>query len=240
MIETVPFTGSTNADLLNRLRSGEGIAEGYWLLAERQSGGRGRSGREWISPAGNIYTSTIVNIGTMDPPTHTLSLVTGLSVWAFVTGGLSEVNRPKARLKWPNDVLVDGAKIAGILLERHQDTIVVGIGINLAHSPDIPGRKTTCLYDENSRYEAHPEGALPYLANAFALELGKWREFGTEALIQRWQSASHPIGTALTVHDPSGEKLAGTYAGLDESGSLLLRMGDGNTRTVHAGDVVLG
>lgn len=240
MIETVLLTGSTNADLLARLRSGEAIAEGYWLLAERQSGGRGRSARQWLSPAGNIYTSTIVNIGSMDPPAHSLSLVAGLAVWAFVRGGLAEVDKPKAMLKWPNDVLVDGAKIAGILLERHQDSIVVGMGVNLAQAPNIPDRKTTCLFDENSRYEAHPEGAMPYLADAFAAELAKWREFGMEALIKRWQAASHPIGTALTIHDPSGDKLAGTYAGLDESGSLLLRMGNGNTRTVHAGDVVLG
>lgn len=239
MIEVVDETGSTNADLLARLRAGECFPEGFWRLARRQSGGRGRSGRAWLSPSGNIYTSTVVNLGTIDPPAHTLSLVAGLAVWSFVSGGLSDLRRPKAKLKWPNDVLVDGAKIAGILLERHQDTIVVGIGVNLAHAPDVPGRKTTCLYDENSRYEADPEGALPHLMEYFASELSKWREFGAEALIQRWQAAAHPKGTTLTVHDPSGEQIFGTFDGLDVSGSLLLRDSDGKTRTIHAGDVVI-
>nr|WP_298896520.1 biotin--[acetyl-CoA-carboxylase] ligase [uncultured Altererythrobacter sp.] len=239
MIEVVEQTGSTNADLVNRLRSGESIAESYWLLAKRQSGGRGRSGREWVSPPGNIYTSTVVHVGSLDPPVHTLSLVTGLAVWAFVSDGLMEFQRSKVKLKWPNDVLVDGAKIAGMLLERVGDAIVVGIGVNLAHAPDVPGRKTTCLFDENSRYEAHPEGALPLLAKSFASELAKWREFGTEALMQRWQAAAHPLGSQITAHDPSGEKLSGTFAGLDASGSLLLRDCDGKTRTIHAGDVDL-
>ena len=239
MIEIVSQTGSTNADLLQRLRAGEAIAEGYWLLAERQSGGRGRSGREWLSPVGNLYTSTVVHIGAMDPPAHTLSLVTGLAVCSFVRSSLTETRRKDVRLKWPNDVLVDDAKIAGILLERHGDTIVVGIGINLAHAPDLPGRKTTSIANENSEYKAMPQDGLLSLAEEFASELAKWRQFGVEALMARWQAASYPVGTAMTVHDPSGEKLAGSFAGLDASGSLLLRMADGNTRTIHAGDVVL-
>ena len=240
MIETVSETGSTNADILERLRAGEPLGEGLWLRAERQSGGRGRSGRSWISPAGNIYASTVVHVGPMDPPAHTLSLVTGLAVQAFVTHALSQADRSKVALKWPNDVLVDGAKIAGILLERHSDTIVVGIGVNLGHAPALSDRKTTCLHNENPAGPMQPDVAMIILAKHFAAELTKWREFGGAALIQRWLNAAHPLGTALTVHDPSGDKLNGTFAGLDESGSLLLRMAGGNTRIIHAGDVVLG
>ncbi len=80
MIETVATTGSTNADLVARLRAGESIPEGYWLRAETQTGGKGRSGRTWISPPGNLYTSTVVNLREGDPPPQTLALVIGLAV----------------------------------------------------------------------------------------------------------------------------------------------------------------
>ncbi|TRD12552.1 biotin--[acetyl-CoA-carboxylase] ligase [Erythrobacter insulae] len=239
MIETVTVTGSTNADLIGRLGSGESLADGYWLRARRQSGGKGRGGRAWVSPEGNIYASTIVNLRDTDPAAHTLSMVAGLAVWRMVTDRLKVQNRAKVLLKWPNDVLVSGAKIAGILLERHGSVIVTGIGINLSHAPDIADRKTTSLADENSEMDANPDQAMLDLAACFSDELAIWRDEGTRSLFARWQAAAHPVGTQISVHESDGAIVAGTFAGLADDGGLRLCLANGAVRTIHAGDVSL-
>src|SRR5690606_17311029 len=132
LIQTVYETGSTNADLAARVRAGEALSEGFWLLADRQTGGRGRQGRAWENGAGNFMGSTLVWIGQDDPPARTLAFVAGLAV--------IEALRPHCeglRFKWPNDVLLGGAKLAGILLEAQSDAVIVGVGVNLAAAPTI-------------------------------------------------------------------------------------------------------
>ncbi|WP_271077746.1 biotin--[acetyl-CoA-carboxylase] ligase [Aurantiacibacter sp. MUD61] len=239
MIEIVEETGSTNADLLDRLRKGEELVDGHWLLARSQSKGRGRSGRPWLATGGNLYASTILRLREDDPPAHTLSLVIGLAVYEYVCGAMFDHDRDKVALKWPNDVLIDGAKTAGILLERHEDTVVAGVGINLHGAPEIAGRKTTYLSQWNSKYEASQEHALKYLAPCVKRELDHWRTEGTPHLIARWCAAAHSIGTKLVVHDGQGQVAAGKFAGLDQDGALILRLPDGQTRVIHAGDVML-
>lgn len=240
MITVVEETGSTNADLVARLTQGEAIPEGFWLRAKRQSGGRGRSGREWVSPEGNLYASTVVNVRAGDPPPQTLALAVGLAVHGVVAQALQPGQRGGASLKWPNDVLVDGAKVAGILLERAGHTIVVGIGINVAFAPQIAGRDTACLLALNSRFEAAPGGLLEHiLAPALHDELWRWRSDGLPRLIERWSAAAHPIGAPVSVNPGSGEPIVGTFAGLDSDGAFKLRLANGSVQTIHAGDVSL-
>lgn len=227
MIETVPETGSTNADLAARLRAGEALAEGYWLVADRQTGGRGRQGRAWEDGAGNFMGSTLVRLGRDDPPPQTLAFVAGLAVF--------ETLRPHSdglRLKWPNDVLAGGGKLAGVLLEAEGDAVVIGIGVNLASAPDIPA--AAALPQRLAR-----DDFAQALAWRFADEIDRWRTFGVGPLLARWSAAAHTIGEALSVHEPDGATIAGTYAGLDADGALLLRLADGSTRAIHAGDVML-
>jgi BirA family biotin operon repressor/biotin-[acetyl-CoA-carboxylase] ligase len=235
LITVVAETGSTNADLLNAVRTGERISEGDWLIADRQSAGRGRQGRVWFDGAGNFMGSTVVRSGPHDPPASTLALLAGLALYETVAPIIPDPG--SLSLKWPNDLLVGRAKVAGILLEREGDTVIVGIGVNLANAPGLEGRDTIALSalgpvpDRDSFAEA--------LASAFDRELERWRTAGLEPLLRRWQSVAHSCGTALTVHEPDGAVIAGVFAGLSQDGSLLLRLEDGTTRPIHAGDVTL-
>ena len=209
----------------------DGAGEGTWLRADRQTAGRGRSGREWVSPQGNVHASTLVRVHASDPPAATLALVAGVALFNTAE---PLVRRPGLMLKWPNDLLLDGAKVAGVLLERVGDAVVAGFGVNLAQAPEVPGRRTGVL-----------PGALAssafvrLLAVAFADALGNWRCNGLQAIRNAWLMRAHPLGTSLETHGPEGERVAGTFVGLDEAGALQLRLPDGSSRAIHAGDVHL-
>lgn len=235
LIEIQPETPSTNAELIRRLRSGVYVPEGHWLITDRQTQGRGRQGRAWSDGAGNFMGSTVVRLGHGDPNPASLALITGLAVHEAVGSRLPPGHRPM--LKWPNDLLVGAAKLAGILLERERDTVVVGIGVNLAVRPVIEGREAIAI----AELDAVPDrdAFTADLARQFALELERWRSFGLGPIVARWIAAAHPVGTPLCVRTPGEEPFSGTFAGLGADGALQLRLGDGTTRTVHAGDVDL-
>lgn len=235
MIETAASTGSTNADLAARIAAGERVAESDWLVADRQTAGKGRQGRAWFDGTGNFMGSTVVRPGAGDPPVATLALMTGLAVLESVAPLLPPPHC--AMLKWPNDVLIGGAKLSGILLERMADAVIIGIGVNLAAAPQVPGRSTVSLAEFGPAPDRDTFAAN--LARQFATELERWRSFGTEQLLRRWHAAAHPLGTLLLVGEPGEEPLAGEYAGLSTDGALQLRLPDGTRRTIHAGEIRL-
>jgi BirA family biotin operon repressor/biotin-[acetyl-CoA-carboxylase] ligase len=229
VIRTVAETGSTNADMLELARSG--AAEGLWLRAERQTGGRGRQGRGWSSPEGNLYISTLVRIRPGGPPAATLALVAAVALEET-----ARVFGVEPLLKWPNDLLVDGAKLSGILLERADDAVVIGFGVNLARHPTDLDRPATS-------FAAHgpvPDPALfaETLAESFARWLSRWRD-GIAPVRERWLARAHPIDTALTARLADGTSVDGLFGGLDTQGALILRLADGTSRVIHAGDVFL-
>jgi BirA family biotin operon repressor/biotin-[acetyl-CoA-carboxylase] ligase len=232
-IRTVPATASTNDDVAALAR--EGAPEGVWLRAERQTGGRGRQGREWHSPPGNLYASTLVRLRPGDPPAPTLALVAAVALHevaaAFVVRGT------RIEIKWPNDLLVAGAKLSGILLERVDDAVIVGFGVNLADHPDETIRPAINM----GMLGGVPDPArfLDALAAGFALWVERWRSEGLATIRERWLAAAHPPGTALSTHTASGAWVEGLFEGLDESGALRLRLPDGASHVVHAGDVFL-
>jgi BirA family transcriptional regulator, biotin operon repressor / biotin---[acetyl-CoA-carboxylase] ligase len=201
-----------------------------------QDNGRGRMGRAWESPTGNLLASTIVRIRTDDPPASTLAFVAALAVYDAV-----EVIAPEApvQIKWPNDLLSkDGAKLCGMLLERAGDAVVVGVGLNLVSHPQGLARVVTNLTALGAR-PPHPQAVTEILANAFAIWVGRWRLGGMRGVTQSWQKVAHPIGTALTANLPDGSVEEGLYAGLSDDGALQLRLADGSIRAIHAGDVFL-
>lgn len=230
MIRTVAETGSTNADML--ALAAAGAAEGSWLLAGRQTAGKGRQGRAWESPVGNFYGSTLVRLRPTDPPAPTLALVTVVAleeaVRVFLPTG--------ATIKWPNDLLIDGAKLSGVLLERAGDAVVVGIGVNLAHHPDLPDRPATSLAAHGAMVDAATFADV--LAESFARWLSRWRGEGLEPVRQRWLDRAHPTGTALTARLPDGTSTDGLFEGLSAEGALMLRTQAG-VELIHAGDVFL-
>jgi BirA family transcriptional regulator, biotin operon repressor / biotin---[acetyl-CoA-carboxylase] ligase len=231
LIETVQVTGSTSADLTERLARGEYLAEGTWLVADRQTAGRGRLGRSWIDGAGNFMGSTIVHLRPDDPSPETLALVAGLALHEVVA---PKLNQP-VLLKWPNDLLVGGAKLAGVLLERRDETVVVGIGVNLAQAPALSDRSTTALADLGIVLDRDAFAAD--LARQFAADLDRWRSYGLAPIVARWEAGGHPPGTLLTADASDGSRLDGRFAGLTAAGALQLRLADGSLRVIQAGEV---
>ncbi len=137
-------------------------------------------------------------------------------------------------IKWPNDLLLDGAKLAGILLERSGDAVVVGFGVNCAHAPDLPDRATTHL---NGAVD--PAILVETLAEVFARWASRWRAEGIAPVRARWQERAHPRGAALVARLSDGEAVEGLFDGLDADGALRLRLADGARRVIHAADVFL-
>lgn len=211
------------------------MGDGFWLVARRQSAGHGRLGRAWSDGAGNFMGSTVVHLLPGDPHAGSLALASGLAVHEAVSRYLPTSHAPM--LKWPNDVLVNGAKMAGILLERTGNAVVVGIGVNLAQAPELPDRSTFALADLGIAPD--PDQFANHLAECFTRQIDLWRAYGLAPLIARWQAAAHPLGTPLNVSDPAGPVVHGRFAGLDEQGALRLTLADGTTRMMHAGDVNL-
>ena len=235
MITTVSETGSTNADLAAAIRAGEMVAEGDWLLADRQTTGRGRQGRSWFDGLGNFMGSTVVRVNARDPAPASLALVTAVALYETVHPLLPST--AALQLKWPNDLLLSDAKLAGILLEREGDAIVVGIGVNLALSPDLPDRRTIAL----SSFGPAPDRDLfaQSLQGNFAREVERWRIYGIAPLVRRWEKVAHAAGTDLIVSPPGEGQIKGAFDGLTESGALRLRLPGGGERIIHAGDVML-
>ncbi len=226
-IRIVKRTGSTNADLLADLSA----VEGDWLIALEQDAGRGRQGRAWVSQQGNFFGSTLVEARPSDPPAPSLSLATGLALIEAVDAATPG---KALMLKWPNDLLLGGRKLAGILLERSADRIVAGFGVNLAAPPDLPGRETEALGGR-----LIPQAFAPLLAASFARLLGLWRVSAPDALARAWLARAHPIGAPLTVHATPDGSVSGTFDGIEPDGALRLRREDGSIETVRAGDVSL-
>ena len=219
--------GSTNTALL-----ADGAAsEGEWLVALHQESGKGRHGRIWQTLDGNCFGSTLVMLRPSDPPAPALALVAGLAAIEAI-----EVAAPGAALslKWPNDVMLGDAKLAGILLERTGDRVVVGFGVNLAAAPAISGRKTASLAATIT-----PQAFVPLFAAAFARLLAAWRMADPAAFAQAWLARAHPVGTALQVHAGPDDRIAGRFDGIDPDGAMRLRLASGEITSIRAGDVSL-
>jgi BirA family transcriptional regulator, biotin operon repressor / biotin---[acetyl-CoA-carboxylase] ligase len=205
------------------------------VRAGRQTAGRGRMGRDWASPVGNLYASGLIRLRAGDPPAATLGFVAALALDQILS-----IYAPDAafHIKWPNDVMANGAKLSGILLERAGDAVIVGIGVNLASYPKIPGRVTTSIADLTGT-APDPATFLDDLAEAFGDILAQWRTEGLGPILSRWQERAHPVGAPLSVSLPDGTSLNGVYEGLGPDGALKLRLADGGVRAIHAGDVFL-
>ena len=137
-------------------------------------------------------------------------------------------------LKWPNDVMLLGRKLAGILLERSGERVVIGFGVNLASPPDLADRQCASLGGRIT-----PQAFAPLLAGSFERLLRAWRDSEPIFLVQAWLARAHPIGTQLTVHLAADELITGRFDGIEVDGALRLRSDDGKLEIVHAGDISL-
>ncbi len=215
---------STNDEAM-RLAEG-GAPEGTIVWAREQTGGRGRRGRHWASPPGNLYTSTVLRPDCLAPQAAELGFVAALAVSDVVPEGR------ETRLKWPNDVMVDGGKVAGILLESSigegglVEHVVAGIGINVGFAPQLPEMRYP-----GASLGGSVEDALERLAHSLARRLADWRQHGFAAVRTQWLAKAGPLGTTVDVR--LGEELVqGRFAGLDPEGALLLDTAGGPRRIV--------
>lgn len=172
----------------------------------------------------------MVKLRTEDPPAPSLALAAGLALIEAIDTAVPGRN---LMLKWPNDLMLGGAKLAGILLERSGDRVVAGFGVNLATAPRIEGRATADLGAAIA-----PKAFAPLLAASFARLLDAWRPAEPEAFARAWLARAHPIGTPLSVHGGTSEIASGKFAGIEPDGALRLDVDD-EIQVIRAGDVHL-
>jgi BirA family transcriptional regulator, biotin operon repressor / biotin---[acetyl-CoA-carboxylase] ligase len=221
--------------LARAILAGNPPPDGQWWVADRQISGRGRLGREWFDGIGNFMGSTVVKLREGDPPPHSLALVAACTVQQALAQFLPLWNKPI--IKWPNDILIGDAKLAGILLERTDGHIVVGIGVNLVSAPQLPNRRTIALAPLG--ISVSRDVFAEALSHLWPDYIEKWRRSGLGTIILEWLSLAHPLGTVLTVNEGSQAGLTGKFDGLELDGALRLRVADGALVIVHAGDVSL-
>jgi BirA family biotin operon repressor/biotin-[acetyl-CoA-carboxylase] ligase len=242
--ETIPIfwhreLPSTNTAALDRIVRGEVAAA--WLAAERQTAGRGRSGRPWSDPPGNLAATLIVPLTGPAEVRAQLSFVAGVALVRAVEEVAAQ-SIPRLHLKWPNDLLIAGAKCAGILVESTTDpsghaAAAIGFGVNLKHAPEIDGRATTALASHG--VAIGPQEFLALLSRSAMAALAVWDQGdGFAAIRSEWMRHAVPEGTELTVSD-GATKVTGRYAGIDQDGALRLQLPDDTVRRLIAGDVEL-
>jgi BirA family biotin operon repressor/biotin-[acetyl-CoA-carboxylase] ligase len=214
-----------------RAAARDGAPDGTVVVAGQQTQGRGRQGRDWFSPEGNLYASILLRPGLPPARLSELGFVVALAaadaVDAVLPGG-------RVRLKWPNDVLIDAGKVAGILVEIVEDNAaVIGIGLNIAHAPTAAPYPVTCLRDAGAT--ASPEAALTHLLSALEHHLARWTKHGFTHAREAWLARGPTPGEMIRVR--IGTRIdTGRFAGLDANGALLLTE-NGATRRVVAGEV---
>ena len=221
--------GSTNDEALRLAR--EGAAHGTVVHADQQTAGRGRLSRRWLSPPGNLYMSIVLCPNLPAARTPELGFVAALAVADAVDALLPR--QVRSTLKWPNDVLVREGKIAGILMEHADDALILGIGLNVLQAPSGVSYPVSTIVGCGGL--ATVDGARDKLLTAFANWFGTWQQEGFAAIGTAWLARAHPIGSRLSVQ--VGERfVAGTFAGIDVDGTLLLDTAEGRARIV-AGDL---
>ncbi len=229
---------STNDELKRRARAG--APEGSLIVAREQRAGRGRSGRQWSSKPGNLYLSLLLR---PRGNAATVAQISFLAAVALAAALVKVAPHLSPRLKWPNDVLVDGAKISGILLESSAqagggvDWLVLGMGVNVAHYPDDAGQPTTSLHALGAA-NCTAYSLLAALAPALLEWLEIWREAGFAPLREAWLERAAGLGGPLRVRLPN-EDFTGRFRDLDGDGSLIVELADGSLRKVAAGEVFL-
>ncbi len=226
--------GSTNAEALALVRAGE--RGPLWITAKVQTAGRGRRGRAWVSPAGNLYATLLLTEPSPPAEAPQLSFVAALALHDAVSEVVPQL-APLLQVKWPNDLLLGGAKLAGILVEGDNEplfTVAIGIGVNCAGHPPETNYPATDLAAAGA--EVSPERLFAALAHAMARRLAQWRAgIGFASIRADWLKRAAGLGQEIRVRLPQSE-LTGRFEGLDEAGRLLLA-GPAGLTPIAAGEV---
>lgn len=238
----LPRTDSTNAEAL---RLAPGLGGPAWVMAHDQFSGRGRRGRSWGMPRGNFAGSLVQRFDRGPAAAAQLSFVAALALY----DALSDACGPSARLaiKWPNDVLLNGGKVAGILLESACNpsgvlTVVVGIGVNLAAVPEAAVLEARAVppvsVRDASGHIVAPEEFLELLATAFARWQQQFDTYGFAPIRNAWLARAARLGEVIIAR-VGGQEHEGVFQGIDDSGALILHSAAGQ-RIIPAADVFFG
>lgn len=231
----------TSTNDLAREHAENGATAGLVVTAARQTAGRGRHGRSWESPSGNLYASLLLRPSLPMAEAATLSLVVALLLAEYLSERLGDLHR--AQVKWPNDVLVDGSKVAGILLEGAAQPdgacrwLVVGIGVNLARSPgQVAGYPAIDLKALGLSLE--PDATLTFLLTALASALPLWEAGGFAPFRERWLARAAGRGQPIELRLGHGA-VKGIFVDVDTGGALCARLPTGEIQRHAAGELVL-
>lgn len=233
----LPAVGSTNAEALDIAASGD--PGNLWVTAGEQLTGRGRRGRDWVSPPGNLYATALLADPAPLAKLGALPLVAAIAVHdAIAACGLPEGT--ELAIKWPNDILLNGAKCCGMLLESRplrdgRLAVVIGCGINIAHHPDPGIYPATSL--NRAGISATPETLFAHLARSLEKALGVWDGGrGVAQIRDDWLEHAQGVGKTIAVNLATS-RLEGIFQGIDADGLLLLRDSGGRTHSISAGDL---
>lgn len=208
-----------------------------WIMADTQTAGRGRRGRAWASPTGNLMTTLYLPTRMNAVEAGQLAFVAGLALESTVRHFIGEA--AQVSLKWPNDVLIDGKKASGILLESAMQNgevswLAVGLGLNLAHHPEDTPYPATNM----SAYADAPDNltALSVLAAVFDTVYRQWQMGGFATILKAWRAVAHGLGGPMVARLENKE-IQGIFHDIDEKGALLLKDESGAMHIIDAGDV---
>jgi len=237
-IDLLDEVGSTNDEAHRRAAAGE--RGPMWIATRRQTAGKGRSGRAWVEASeGNVAATLLFVPDCTIARLPELSLVAGVATYDAVAECLDGQLADRVELKWPNDVLIDGAKVSGILIEsgnyRSETLSLIGIGINVLSAPPVTDRAVTYLASQGYAGDAHV--VLERLVAHMAHWLSIWQApDGFDAIRAAWAARAIPLGRPLEVKTQDGP-IAGVFAGLDHDGALLLDLPTSGRRRFTFGDV---
>lgn len=224
-------TGSTMEEA--HALAASGAVEGTLVWAARQTRGRGRFGRTWVSPEGGAYFSIILRPQHPATETPQLSLVAGLGL----VEGLRQLGRCAPSIRWPNDVLLDGKKLAGILTEAKNGAVVIGIGVNVTTpATDLP--ETAISLCDVLQRSLHPHQVTGAFWRRFAVWYDVWSRQGFPPLHEALRPHLALFGEVIHIRAGS-EAFEGTAADLDDQGRLLVRLDSGIVRAFEVGEVSL-
>jgi BirA family biotin operon repressor/biotin-[acetyl-CoA-carboxylase] ligase len=247
-LEAFESIGSTNAEALACARRGEGGP--VWFVTSRQTSGRGRRDRTWISPPGNLAASVLEVVDVTPPVAATLGFAAGIALEEALQAVSVEARlrspgsaNTTFELKWPNDVLVNRRKLSGILLEAEavesgQLAIVVGIGVNVVGAPEGTPYPATCLHEQGIQIGA--EELFTALSNAWARVLPIWNNGkGFGDIRELWLERASALGQHVSVQS-GGSNVTGIFETIDDTGCLIVVTDDGARVSIAAGDVYFG
>lgn len=232
------LVGSTNAEALALAAKGE--RGPLFVAAQRQSAGRGRRGREWVSQPGNLYTTLLISDPAPVFVSPQLCFVAAIALHDAVLDGCAGLAPSRLKLKWPNDLLLDKAKVAGILIEGvgiadRKIAVAIGFGVNCSHHPS--GMPYPATDFAATGFPLSPGSLLALLGVRWEQRMREWdRGKGFAATREAWLLRASGIGEAVEVRLPQ-QTLSGIFESVNEEGSLLLRRPDGERIAVAAGDV---